>query len=165
MDDLLCGLDRLRGVGTSDAKVCMGGGGAVSTRVRACPTRLRTAGSDVHLCPTVCLPVRHLAVRLPVSLFMCTHLPLLLFPQSCPPSTISLANHDCNPATSCGCGPRRPEQVGMRHRRVVQQLLHSLGRLGRLACDTLTPEDCVGAAAAVLNHVCGQLVAAVLAKG
>eukprot|EP00198_Chlamydomonas_reinhardtii_P001144 XP_001690479.1 predicted protein [Chlamydomonas reinhardtii] len=54
-------------------------------------------------------------------------------------------------------------KVGMRHRRVVQQLLHSLGRLGRLACDTLTPEDCVGAAAAVLNHVCGQLVAAVSA--
>ncbi|KAG2440845.1 hypothetical protein HXX76_003699 [Chlamydomonas incerta] len=56
-------------------------------------------------------------------------------------------------------------KVGMRYRRVVQQLLHSLGRLGRLATDTLTPEDCVGAAAAVLNHVCGQLVAAVLAKG
>ncbi|KAG2425913.1 hypothetical protein HYH02_014912 [Chlamydomonas schloesseri] len=56
-------------------------------------------------------------------------------------------------------------KVGMRYRRVVQQLLHSLGRLGRLASETLTPEDCVGAAAAVLNHVCGQLVAAVLAKG
>lgn len=52
----------------------------------------------------------------------------------------------------------------MRHRRVVQQLLHWLGRLGRVACEVLTPEDSVALAAAVLNHLAGHLTSAVLAK-
>ncbi|KXZ56202.1 hypothetical protein GPECTOR_1g175 [Gonium pectorale] len=55
-------------------------------------------------------------------------------------------------------------KVLMRHRRVIQQLLHSLGRLGRAASEVLTPEGCCAAAATALNHVCGQLVAAVLTR-
>jgi hypothetical protein len=57
-------------------------------------------------------------------------------------------------------------QVGMRHRRCVQQLLHSLGRLGRAAGGgLLAPEAAVALAAGALDHVAGGLAAAVLAKG
>ncbi|KAG2497821.1 hypothetical protein HYH03_004091 [Edaphochlamys debaryana] len=56
-------------------------------------------------------------------------------------------------------------KVGMRQRRVVQQLLHSLGRLGRSCTEVLPPEEGVAAAGAVLDHALGQLVAAVLGKG
>ncbi|GLC36007.1 hypothetical protein PLESTB_000528700 [Pleodorina starrii] len=55
-------------------------------------------------------------------------------------------------------------KVGLRHRRILQQLLHSLSRLGRTATEVLTPEDGLALAAAVINHVAGQLVAAVMAK-
>ncbi|GFR41505.1 hypothetical protein Agub_g2199, partial [Astrephomene gubernaculifera] len=55
-------------------------------------------------------------------------------------------------------------KVLMRQRRVVQQLLHSLGRLGRAACEVLRPEEAVGLAAAALEHTAEQLVAAVMAK-
>ncbi|EFJ43086.1 hypothetical protein VOLCADRAFT_96775 [Volvox carteri f. nagariensis] len=60
---------------------------------------------------------------------------------------------------------RSDTKVGQRHRRVVQQLLHSLGRLGRAACEVLTPEDGVALGAAVINHVAGQLVATTMSKG
>ncbi|GLC72450.1 hypothetical protein PLESTF_001249000 [Pleodorina starrii] len=59
---------------------------------------------------------------------------------------------------------RMREVVGLRHRRLLQQLLHSLSRLGRTATEVLTPEDGLALAAAVINHVAGQLVAAVMAK-
>ncbi|GIM16592.1 hypothetical protein Vretimale_19218, partial [Volvox reticuliferus] len=60
---------------------------------------------------------------------------------------------------------RADTKAGQRHRRVIQQLLHSLGRLGRAASELLTPEDAVAMGSAVLNHVNGQIVAAVMAKG
>ncbi|GLI68564.1 hypothetical protein VaNZ11_013030 [Volvox africanus] len=56
-------------------------------------------------------------------------------------------------------------KAGQRHRRVIHQLLHSLGRLGRAASEVLTPDDAVAMGAAVLNYVGGQIVAAVMAKG
>ncbi|GIL61179.1 hypothetical protein Vafri_15580 [Volvox africanus] len=56
-------------------------------------------------------------------------------------------------------------KAGQRHRRVIHQLLHSLGRLGRAASELLTPDDAVAMGATVLNYVGGQIVAAVMAKG
>ncbi len=73
--------------------------------------------------------------------------------------------HQPSPALTPVSSLRSLSQAAARYRRAVQQLLHLLGRLGRAACEALAPEEAAGVAAAALNHVCGQLVAAVLAKG